>query len=135
MRNIAAAIASLCISGNVLAQGFYVDPTPVGSWTYHSHKGSFSISLKAGGECFVTASTEPDGGAAFIPCAWRVENGYIMLMRAGYRRSDDGGYELNPLSNRPVLLQYDPKHDLMQLLGGPEAWLRRDLGRPPRMVP
>jgi len=137
MRLLAASVACFSLSGVALAQGFYFAPSPEGNWAYHSHKGSFSIHLKPGGECFVIASTEPDAGAQFLPCAWRMlEGDYIAVTRAGYRVKE--GRQTNERVELPVggsvMLQYDPRHDTMQMLGGPETWLRRNLDQLPRMI-
>jgi hypothetical protein len=130
MKLTAAGISWVFLSVSVLVQGFYFDPSPEGRWAYQSHKGSFSYDLNPNGECFVVTSVEPDGGAQIVPCTWRIEGGgYVVVRRAAFQvkdgRQTDQRIEL-PFGS--VMLHYDPRHDSMEMLGGREAWLRRDLG-------
>jgi len=98
------------------------DARPIGTWAYHTHKGSFALNLHDKGACLIMATPSPEGGALELPCIWTISDNFITLNPAGYRFETRS---LVPIGGTSVRLRYLPDEDAMQLLGGSEAWLQR----------
>ena len=128
MNRIAFTLIVLLFSTVGVAAGQRGQPFPseVGTWAFHSHKGSFALHLLEGGACYVLATVEPEGGAIHVPCQWEVSRGLVVVSRAGYRVVPNSDARTrDPLPNAPIHLRYERDQDALQLLGGPETWLQR----------
>ena len=98
------------------------DARPIGTWAYHTHKGSFALNLHDKGACLIIATPSPEGGALELPCIWTISHNLITLNPASYRIESRS---LAPTGGTSVRLRYIPDEDAMQLLSGSEALLQR----------
>jgi hypothetical protein len=120
-------IVSVAFASVAYGDALQFVPSPVGTWIFQSHRGSFTLHLSEGGACEVR-TVEADESSVRVPCAWsRSDAGLVTVTRASLRMTQDSPkptLEATPAA--PVQLQYDAKDDSMQFRGASMwLWLQR----------